>query len=159
MIVMKAQMTQIKMFGLSLVVAMFGTMAALTPVRATEVENNTNTETTSTSSESPKTKETTTSTTTAKKCGNVSTSIISCPEGDENQIIFLLKRVVNIFYGIIAVLAVLMIIVAGAIYATAGDQDDKVKLAKSMIKNTVIGILLYVFMTVILNFLIPGGIF
>jgi len=49
--------------------------------------------------------------------------------------------------------------VAGVIYGTAGDREDRVKLAKTMITNTVIGILLYVFMTVILNFLVPGGVF
>ena len=62
-------------------------------------------------------------------------------------------------YGIIGVLAVVMIIVAGVIYATAGDSDEKVRTAKTMIKNTVIGIILFMFMTIILEFLIPGGVF
>lgn len=94
-----------------------------------------------------------------KKCGDVKTSIIQCSEGEENQIIYLLKRAIYIFYGIIGVLAVVMIIVAGVIYATAGDSDEKVRTAKAMIKNTVIGIILFMFMTIILEFLIPGGVF
>ena len=94
-----------------------------------------------------------------KKCGDVKTSIIQCSEGEENQIIYLLKRAIYIFYGIIGVLAVVMIIVAGVIYATAGDSDEKVRTAKTMIKNTVIGIILFMFMTIILEFLIPGGVF
>lgn len=94
-----------------------------------------------------------------KKCGDVQTSIIECGETDENSIIYLLKRAIYILYGVVGVLAVVMIIVAGTIYATAGESEEKVKTAKTMIKNTVIGILLFMFMTMILEFLIPGGIF
>lgn len=94
-----------------------------------------------------------------KKCGDVQTSIIECGETDENSIIYLLKRAIYILYGVVGVLAVVMIIVAGTIYATAGDSEEKVKTAKTMIKNTIIGILLFMFMTMILEFLIPGGIF
>ncbi len=92
-------------------------------------------------------------------CGT-DTSIIKCdPGSDENPIINLLQQAVKVLYGVIGVLAVVVIMVAGVIYGTAGDREDRVKLAKTMITNTVIGILLYVFMTVILNFLIPGGVF
>lgn len=94
-----------------------------------------------------------------KKCGDVQTSIIECGETDENSIIYLLKRAIYILYGVVGVLAVVMIIVAGAIYATAGDSEEKVKTAKTMIKNTIIGILLFMFMSIIFEFLIPGGIF
>lgn len=92
-------------------------------------------------------------------CGT-DTSIIKCdPGSDENPIINLLQQAVKVLYGVIGVLAVVVIMVAGVIYGTAGDREDRVKLAKTMITNTVIGILLYVFMTVILNFLVPGGVF
>lgn len=94
-----------------------------------------------------------------KRCGDVKTSIIECGETEENQIIYLLKRTVYILYGVVGVLATVMIIAAGVIYATAGDSEDKVKTAKTMIKNTVIGILLFMFMSMILEFLIPGGVF
>lgn len=92
-------------------------------------------------------------------CGT-DTSIIKCdPGSDENPIINLLQQAVKVLYGVIGVLAVVVIMIAGVIYGTAGDREDRVKLAKTMITNTVIGILLYVFMTVILNFLVPGGVF
>ena len=92
-------------------------------------------------------------------CGT-DTSIIKCdPSSDENPIINLLQQAVKVLYGVIGVLAVVVIMIAGVIYCTAGDREDRVKLAKTMITNTVIGILLYVFMTVILNFLVPGGVF
>lgn len=92
-------------------------------------------------------------------CGT-DTSIVRCdPDSDENPIINLLQQTVRILYGVIGVLAVVVIMIAGVVYGTAGDREDRVKLAKTMITNTVIGILLYVFMTVILNFLVPGGVF
>lgn len=92
-------------------------------------------------------------------CGT-DTSIIKCdPGSDENPIINLLQQAVKVLYGVIGVLAVVVIMIAGVIYGTAGDREDRVKLAKTMITNTIIGILLYVFMTVILNFLVPGGVF
>lgn len=108
------------------------------------------------------TQSTTSSTSTGKGnngCGT-DTSIIKCdPGSDENPIINLLQQAVKVLYGVIGVLAVVVIMVAGVIYGTAGDREDRVKLAKTMITNTIIGILLYVFMTVILNFLVPGGVF
>lgn len=92
-------------------------------------------------------------------CGT-DTSIIRCdPNSDENPIINLLQQAVKILYGVIGVLAVVVIMIAGVIYGTAGDQEDRIRTAKTMIRNTIIGILLYVFMTVILNFLVPGGVF
>lgn len=103
---------------------------------------------------------TSSSSSSGKTCGGTQTSIIGCdPEGDENPIIALLKEAIKILYLVIGILAVVMVMVAGAIYAMAGDSEERVKTAKTMIKNTVIGILLYVFMTVILNFLVPGGVF
>lgn len=90
-------------------------------------------------------------------CG-VETSIIKCKDGS-NPVASLLKMAVNILYAVVGILAVVMFVVAGIIYATAGEQADKVSLAKTIMKNTTIGILLYVFLTIILNFLVPGGVF
>lgn len=95
-----------------------------------------------------------------KRCGDVKTSTIDCGDiQQENQIIYLLKRAVTIMYGLIGVTAVVMIIAAGVLYTTAGDSEEQVRKAKGMIKNTVLGILLFMFMTMILEFLIPGGVF
>lgn len=94
----------------------------------------------------------------AKKCGNTETAILEC-DNTENSIALLLKQAVQILYAVIGVLSVVMVMVAGLIYATAGEHEERVKLAKTMIRNTIIGIVLYMFMTVILNFLVPGGVF
>jgi hypothetical protein len=50
--------------------------------------------------------------------------------------------------------------VYGAVlYSSAGDKADQTKKAIEVIKNVVIGVIAYAFMYLILNFLIPGGIF
>ena len=79
--------------------------------------------------------------------------------GDENGISYLLKLAVRILTGLVAVAAVASIIYAGVQYASAGDDSGKVKAAKDRITQTVIGIILYMLMYVILEFLIPGGAF
>lgn len=95
---------------------------------------------------------------TGKSCGGTSTALIDCDDS-ENGLVSLIKMVVGILYTVVGILAVVMVMAAGVVYATAGENANQVSLAKTMIRNTVIGILLYVFMTVILNFLVPGGVF
>ena len=56
------------------------------------------------------------------------------------------------------VMATGSIIVAGAIYATARDNASQVQKAKTMILNTVIGIIVYAFFWAIMQWLIPGGV-
>ncbi len=58
----------------------------------------------------------------------------------------------------LAVLATGSIIFAGFLYMTAGNNASQVQKAKTMIFNTVIGIIAYVFMWTILEWLIPGGV-
>ncbi len=101
----------------------------------------------------------------AGKCGEADTNVIDCKDDnidnttvENNAIIVLLKKVIKWLSGLVGVVAVVMIMVAGAIYATAGDKDEQVNKAKTMMQNTIIGVVLYVFMTLVLNFLVPGGI-
>ncbi len=105
----------------------------------------------------------------AEQCGNTGTNIIggeACQGIDnksgnieDNAIFVLLRRLINFLTGLIGIVAVVMIIVSGVMYTTAGDRDEQITKAKTMLKNTVIGIILYIFMGLILNFLIPGGLF
>lgn len=71
----------------------------------------------------------------------------------------LLLFVLNILTAGIGVVAVGAIGWAGFLYASASDDEGKVKQAKEMIRNTVIGIVAYGLMYVALQFLIPGGVF
>lgn len=70
-------------------------------------------------------------------------------------LLFVLK-ILTVGIGIVAVGAIGF---AGFLYATASDNEGQVKQAKEMIRNTVIGILAYGAMYVLLQFLIPGGVF
>lgn len=98
------------------------------------------------------------SSSTGKTCGGTNTALIECDDSG-NGLVSLIKMVVKILYTLVGIVAVVMIMAAGVVYATAGENANQVSMAKTMIRNTAIGILLYVFMTVILNFLVPGGVF
>lgn len=71
----------------------------------------------------------------------------------------LLELVLQIMVAGVGIVAVGAIAYAGFLYATAGDSADQTKKAKDMIINTVIGVVAFGLMYVVLNFLIPGGVF
>lgn len=71
----------------------------------------------------------------------------------------LLIFILNIMTAGVGVVAVGAIAWAGFLYASASDDEGKVKQAKEMIRNTVIGVIAYGLMYVALQFLIPGGVF
>ena len=99
-------------------------------------------------------------------CGGVTTAIINCEQtgGDDAPIeetgawgILLLA--INILTGLIALAAVLGIVYASIMYASAGGSVEQTKKAMGIITNVVIGIVAYALMYAGINFLIPGGIF
>ncbi len=71
----------------------------------------------------------------------------------------ILLLVLNILTAGIGIVAVGALAFAGFLYASAADDQAKVKQAKDMIRNVAIGIVAYGLMYVGLQFLIPGGIF
>lgn len=100
------------------------------------------------------------------KCGEVETSIINCsqtggPKKDAQQspIWGVLILILNIMTAGVGILAVGGIVYGSILYASAGDKAEQTKKAMSVITNVVVGIAAYGLMYVILNFLIPGGIF
>lgn len=101
-----------------------------------------------------------------KCCGGVKTSIISgnlCGDdsGDlkNNSVYKLLIGALNILTAAIGVAAVGGIGYGALLYTTAQNSPEQTKRAISIITNVVIGIVAYGLMYVLLNFLIPGGIF
>lgn len=103
----------------------------------------------------------------AAECGDVQTSIIDCPQtgdvsGDnyENTGIWaLVLLVINILATGVGVAAVVGIVYGAILYSSAGGSPEKVKKARTVIMNVVIGLLLFAAMYSLLNFLIPGGVF
>jgi len=103
----------------------------------------------------------------AAKCGSAETSIITCEASDDsenkdikqNAIWQVLLLVLNIMTGGVGVLAVAGIAYGGILYASSSDKPEQTKKGISVITNVVIGIIAYAFMFLLLNFLVPGGIF
>lgn len=89
----------------------------------------------------------------------ISTKGINNDEIECNGVIVLLKWVIRIMTGLIGALAVFGIVYAGFLYATSGDSPEKVKLAKERIMQVAIGIVLFLSMFALLNYLVPGGVF
>lgn len=102
----------------------------------------------------------------AAKCGDATTSIISCEtpnqksdKVEDNAIWKLLIMVLNIMIAGVGILAVGGIVYGSVLYASAGDRPEQTKKAKEIILNVVIGLIAFGLMYSFLNFLIPGGIF
>lgn len=101
---------------------------------------------------------------TTGECQGVPTAVIkNCPnvgtQDDDNGILVLLVIALQIMTAGVGIVAVGGIIYGGILYASAGDSSEKVKKSIEVIRNVIIGILAYVAMYALLNFLIPGGIF
>lgn len=85
---------------------------------------------------------------------NTETSILK----DVSDINGLLGLVVKILsYGLGAA-AVIGVVVAGIMYLTARDNESQVAAAKQRLLNTVIGLIAWVVMFSVVNWLIPGGV-
>jgi hypothetical protein len=100
--------------------------------------------------------------------GGVQTSFdFGCPgdtdaksnELDKNPIYIVLLYLVNTLSAGIGVVIAGSIIWQSVQYASANGQPDKAKNARNGIVNAVIGLILFLTMFAILNFIIPGGIF
>lgn len=98
-------------------------------------------------------------------CGGAKTSILNCSQGkggknaQDTGVWGLIIIVLNIMTAGVGVLAVGGVVYASILYASSSDNAEQTKQAKQIIKNVAIGILAYAGMYLILNFLIPGGIF
>jgi len=69
----------------------------------------------------------------------------------------ILKLILNILVYGIGVAAVVGVVVAGIMYLTARDSEAQVAAAKKRLYEVVIGLVLWVAMWSLLNWLIPGG--
>lgn len=90
----------------------------------------------------------------AELCANSEGKDIS-----KNSVWLLLILALNILTAGIGVAAVAGVVYAAVLYTTAADSAEKVKKSKDILVQIAWGVVLYGFMFVLLNFLIPGGIF
>ena len=88
-------------------------------------------------------------------CGSSTSSSTDTSKSSVFQIVI---WAVRILIGAVGIAAVGALIYAGIMYSSASGDSGQVTKAKALITNTVIGLVVYAFMFVILNWLIPGGI-
>lgn len=93
-----------------------------------------------------------------KECGGAKTNLIPCTGNGESAITGVLVFVLQIMSVGVGILAVAGITYGAILYASAQDNAGQTKKAIEVIMNTVIGLFLYIFMMVILNWLVPGGV-
>jgi hypothetical protein len=74
-------------------------------------------------------------------------------------IVWYTKQLIKLASGAVGSVILLMLLIAGIQYITAGGDPGRVKLAKTRITNAIIGLFLFLMAFAILSFLIPGGIF
>lgn len=92
-------------------------------------------------------------------CGGAETSVISCDDTGSTAIINIIKQVIKILTAGVLVAAVGAVIYGAFLYTTSEGSPDKIKKAREVWTNTVIGIIMFAFMVAITNFIIPGGVF
>lgn len=94
----------------------------------------------------------------AGKCGQARTNLIGCTGTGVQAIGDVLRQIITILSILIGIAAVGGIAYAAVQYASATDNSTQTKNAIDLIRNIVIGILVYGFMVAIINWLIPGGV-
>lgn len=95
----------------------------------------------------------------AASCAGADTSVISCDGEGSTALINIVKQVIQILTAGVGVAAVGAVIFGAVLYTTSEGSPDKVKKAREIWTNTVIGLLMFAFMVTITNFIIPGGVF
>ncbi len=82
-------------------------------------------------------------------------SVASEPLAD-NPIFIYLRSIIQFLSAGVGVVVVLMLIISGIQYTTSSANPQALQAAKKRMANAIIGLLLFIFMVAILNFLIPG---
>jgi len=91
-------------------------------------------------------------------CG-VDTVILQCSGAGENPIIRAFVEIFNFLAVGVGILTVLGIILGGIKYITANGNSSQAEQGITIIVNAVIGLLLFIFMFSLINWLVPGGLF
>ena len=91
----------------------------------------------------------------------VETSVIDCGDPAEGRGIIwgLLETAINFLAAGVGIAVVAGIVFGAITYATAAGSAEQAKKGITFVTNAVVGLLLFIFMYAIINFLIPGGLF
>lgn len=78
---------------------------------------------------------------------------------EKNPIVVIIQWVINFLSIGVGVVVVIMIIIGGIQYASAGGNPSGVSEGKKKITNAILALLAYIFLYAALQWLVPGGIF
>lgn len=93
------------------------------------------------------------------ECAGEKTDYFACDADGADAIVGIIRIIIIIVSVGVGIIAVGGIVYGAILYAAAQDNQDQIRKAISVIRSVVIGLLLYIFMVTILNFLVPGGVF
>lgn len=93
------------------------------------------------------------------ECGGTKTQILDCDgKAGVGAISEIIKIAITVLTVLIGIVATGGIAYAAVLYASARDNQSQVNESMVILRNIVIGILLYGFTIVIINWLLPGGV-
>ena len=87
---------------------------------------------------------------------------IECDGADcvnDNYLVVMAKWAINILGALVGVVVLAVIVFAGIEYSSSGGDPNRTASAKSRIVNAIIALVAYMFLYIILQWLIPGGLF
>ena len=93
------------------------------------------------------------------ECAGEKTDYFACDADGSDAIVGIIRIIIIIVSVGVGIIAVGGIVYGAILYAAAQDSQDQIRKAISVIRSVVIGLVLYIFMVTILNFLVPGGVF
>ena len=92
-------------------------------------------------------------------CGETQTQYIACDsETGVAAINDLIRIAVIVLSTLIGIVAVGGLVYAAMLYASAHDNQSQISSAMTIIRNIVVGLIMYGFMLAIINWLIPGSV-
>lgn len=95
----------------------------------------------------------------AASCGGAKTEFVSCGDGAGlGAIASMIKMGIYALTALIGIVAVGGLAYAAILYASARDNKSQVEQAITIIRNIVIGLVMYGFIVAIINWLVPGGV-
>ena len=83
----------------------------------------------------------------------------SCTESGKGCSLYssYINPAINLLSGLVVLVAIVSIIIAGIMYSSSGGDPQKTAKAKGRIINTLLALLAYIFLYSFLQFIIPGG--
>jgi len=91
------------------------------------------------------------------RCGEARVNLLACGEEGGNVALNRLLRIIVVVLSFaVGLAAVGGLAWASVLYAKAQDNESNVSEAKTLIRNIIIGLLLYVFLVALINWLVPG---